>query len=231
MLELLSKGGPTIWILLAMFLLAMGIFLERLMELHRGKMEVGEFLTGMANHLSKKKHGEALAEASGTPGPVARVVQAALGRTEMTRAELKEVVQEAAQLEIPRMERYVTFLLSLSQLGPLIGIIGTLISLTDVFASASQAGGFTNNADVAKGIYQSLIACAMGMTVAVPSYSMYLVIASLIRKRIDDMNRAGIEIVDVIISHRQPEAIETTASSSEDSQIINFRAQAINPTR
>jgi biopolymer transport protein ExbB len=113
MIELVAKGGPLIWLLLGCSLVALGIFAERFFHLHRSVVNVGEFMQGLTNLVQKQNFPEALHVAAGTPGPVARVVRSALGRHEMSRADLKEVVQEAGQLEVPKLERYLPVLLSI----------------------------------------------------------------------------------------------------------------------
>ena len=92
MIELVTKGGPLIWLLLACSMVALGIFAERFFHLHRSVIDVGELMQGVANLVAKRNYAEALHEVAGTPGPVARVVKAALVRHDMPRADLKEIV-------------------------------------------------------------------------------------------------------------------------------------------
>ena len=49
MIEMISKGGPLMWLLLACSILALGIFAERLFLFHRSTIHVGEFLQGLSN--------------------------------------------------------------------------------------------------------------------------------------------------------------------------------------
>ena len=92
------------WLLLACSFLSVGIFAERFFLFHRATINVGDFLQGLANLIGKKNYAEALHECAGTPGPVARVIHAAVIRHESPREQLRDIVQEAGQLEVPRLE-------------------------------------------------------------------------------------------------------------------------------
>jgi biopolymer transport protein ExbB len=104
-LDYMQKGGPLMWLILLCSVIAAGIFAERATYFHRASIRVGEFLRGLANLIQRHNYAEALHECAGTPGPVARVIHAAIIRHEAPREELKEIVQEAGQLEMSNLER------------------------------------------------------------------------------------------------------------------------------
>jgi biopolymer transport protein ExbB len=217
MIELVTKGGPLIWLLLACSLIALGIFAERFFHLHRSVIDVGELLHGLANLIKKKNYAEALHEVAGTPGPVARVVKAALVRHDLARSDLKQVVQEAGQLEVPKLERYLPVLLSICYVTPLIGLLGTVIGLTDTFIKLENGNGFATPAELSGGVYKSLLTSAAGLAVAIPAYLLYAYLAAFVKSLMHDMERGGIEIVNVLIDSR-PVAVE----AANEGQIIAF---------
>ena len=69
MLDLLQKGGPIMWLIVVCSVVALGVFLERLLYLHRASIAVGDLLRGLANILRKGDYAEALQECATTPGP------------------------------------------------------------------------------------------------------------------------------------------------------------------
>ncbi len=95
------------WPILACSIISIAVFAERLLYLHRATIHVGEFLKGLSNLIRRRNFAEALHESAGTPGPVARVIHAAIIRHDAPRAELRDIVQEAAQLEVPKLERFL----------------------------------------------------------------------------------------------------------------------------
>ncbi|MCX8511306.1 MAG: hypothetical protein ORN83_06065 [Chthoniobacteraceae bacterium] len=113
MLDYMQKGGPLMWLLLFCSVLAGAVFLERALYFHRVTLVLGEFLRGLAELIRHKRWSEAQVECAGNPTPVTRVLHAAVLRHSAPRAELKEIVQEAGQLEVPRLEKNLGLLAGL----------------------------------------------------------------------------------------------------------------------
>jgi hypothetical protein len=126
MIDYIQKGGLLMWPILACSVVAIAVFAERLFYLHRATIHVGEFLQGVSNLVQRRNFAEALHESAGTPGPVARVIHAAIIHHEAPRTELRQIVQEAGQLEVPKLERFLGVLATLAYLAPLLGLLGTV---------------------------------------------------------------------------------------------------------
>ena len=214
--ELISKGGPLVWLLVGCLCFAVAVFLERLSYYHRASMNIGEFLAGLSSLIRRKNYAEALQECVATRVPAGRVIHAALLRHHLPREQIKEVVQEAGQMEVTRLERFLSILNAIAHVAPLIGLLGTMIGLLDSFTNLSSANGVMTPSEVAKGVYQSLVTSALGLVVAIPSYLFYAFLAAKSRSIMHDLERAGIEIVNIIDDAR----IE---SETQSSSIVEFR--------
>ena len=123
MIEYIQKGGLIMWPILVCSVISIAVFAERFFYFHRATIHVGEFLKGLANLVRRRNFAEALHESAGTPGPVARVIHAAIIRHDAPRAELRDIVQEAAQLEVPKLERFLAVLATIAFLAPLLGLL------------------------------------------------------------------------------------------------------------
>ncbi len=209
MIDYMQKGGPLMWLILFCSVLAGAVFMERVTYFHRATIRVGEFMRGLSNLLQRRNFTEALHECAVTPGPVPRVIHAAILRHNAPRLELKEIVQEAGQLEIPRLERRLGMLITISFVAPLIGLLGTVTGLIDAFVHISSQSGFATSTDIASGIYQSLLTTAAGLVVAIPCAVGYGYLSARINALMHDMERAGIEIVNLLCDQRKspPEII------------------------
>ena len=186
------------WPLLLCSILALAAFLERVSHLHRATIEVGELLRGLGNLIHRGHFEEALRECASTPGPVARVLQAALTKHKAPRSELRDVVREAGQLEVPRLEHNLSFLSAIAQIAPLLGLLGTLLGMTQVFLSMSAHGGYATAADISGGIYQALFTASAGLAIAIPTQAAYYFLSAKVNHLIHDMERGGIESVRMI---------------------------------
>ncbi|MES2570700.1 MAG: MotA/TolQ/ExbB proton channel family protein [Verrucomicrobiota bacterium] len=203
MIDYMQKGGPLMWLLLFCSVLAGAVFLERVTYFHRATIRVGEFMRGLTNLIQRRSFTEALHECAGTPGPVARVIHAAILRHDAPRHELKEVVQEAGQLEMPRLERRLGIIVTISFVAPLIGLLGTVTGLIEAFVNISSQSGFASSTDIASGIYQSLLTTAAGLVVAIPCAVGYGYLSSRVNALMHDLERAGIEIVNLLSDQRK----------------------------
>lgn len=218
MTELISKGGPLVWLLMACMGFAVAIFLERLAYFHRASMNVGEFLAGLAALIRRRNFTEALQECVATRVPAGRVIHAALLRHHAPREQLKEIVQEAGQLEVPRLERYLAILNAIAHAGPLIGLLGTVIGLLDSFTNLSSVNGITTPAEVARGVYQSLVTSALGLVVAIPAYLFYAFLSARAQSIMHDLERAGVEIVNLIEDAKSADNIVEFRQPVEEAQ-------------
>jgi len=202
MLELLQKGGPLMWIILLCSLVALGVFLERLLYLHKASIRVGELLGGLALLIRNHRLDEALGECAASSGPVSRILQAALLRPKAERAVLKSITEDAALLEIPKLERNLPILATLAYVTPLVGLLGTVLGLLDAFLLLSAHGGYATAAELSRGVYESMLDAAAGLGVAIPAYIGHSYLTSRVNDIIHDMERAAIEIVNLLLDHR-----------------------------
>src|SRR3954447_8001153 len=100
--ELLKHGGPMMYLLLIVSAVALVVFIERLLHYHRAQINSAEFLNGVRNVLKRENVVEAISICEATPGPVARLVKIAILNRENGRDGVREALEEAGLLEVPR---------------------------------------------------------------------------------------------------------------------------------
>lgn len=198
MLELLQKGGPLMWLILLCSVTALGVFAERIFFLHRASIQVGDFLRGLTNLIRKGNLSEALQECAGTPGPVPRVLHAILLKPKAPRSELREIAQEAGQLEVPRLERNLALLGTIAYATPLVGLLGTILGLLEAFQQISAHGGYATAAEIAGGVYESLLTSAAALSVAIPAFVAHSYVSARVNDVLHDIERASIEVIEVL---------------------------------
>jgi biopolymer transport protein ExbB len=202
------------WPILVCSIIAIAVFAERLFYFHRATIHVGEFLKGLSNLIRRRNFAEALHESAGTPGPVARVIHAAIIRHDTPRAELRDIVQEAAQLEVPKLERFLPVLATIAFLAPLLGLLGTVAGMIDAFGTATE---------LSSGVYKSLLTAAAGLVVATPTFVAYSYLASRVNNMLHDMERAGIEIVHMLTESRPISGIISFQQPNETARELEAR--------
>lgn len=203
-MELVQKGGPLMWLILACSMTALGVFLERLFFFHRASFHTGDFLRGLANLLHSDNRAEAIQECAATPGPVPRVLHAMLLRPDASREELRDIAQEAGQLEVPRLDRNLALLGTIAYATPLVGLLGTILGLLTAFQQITMHGGYATAAEIAGGVYESLLTSAAALTVAIPAFVAHSYLTARVNGVLHDIERAAIEMLEILRTPARP---------------------------
>lgn len=197
--DLLTKGGPMAWILVFASAVALAVFLERMLHYHRAQINSFEFLNGIRNVLKQKNVVEGLSICDATPGPVARLVKAALLSRDRGREGVREALEEAGMQEVPKLEEKLNVIATIAQIAPLMGLLGTALGFIKVFEKMEQEGQFASASLMAGGVWEALIATALGLAVAIPCYIGYNYLVSRVNQIVLDMERASNEIVSLVL--------------------------------
>lgn len=204
--KLIDNGGPVLWLLLLASGVAIAVFIERVLHCHRAQINSIEFLNGVRTVLRRDNVVEALSICDATPGPVARLVKTAIVNRDQGRERVREALEEAGLLEVPRLEEKLNLLATIAQIAPLIGLFGTVLGFIHVFEQIDQAGLYAQVGQLSKGIWQALICTATGLAVAIPTYAGYNYLVNRVNEIVLDMERAATEIVNIVTEKPAPKA-------------------------
>ena len=144
------------------------------------------------------RYQEALERCDEAHGPAVRVIQAGLLKREMPLADLRESLQEVAQLQVPRLEKNISILATVGYVSPLLGLLGTVTGMIHVFQTVGGARGTVPVGELAGGIWEALLTTAAGLVVAIPVYVAYNYLVSRMGSEVNDMERAGIEMIQIL---------------------------------
>src|SRR5213596_4354811 len=122
---LLANGGLMLWLILLASAVAVVVFIERFLHFHRAQINSTEFLNGVRNVLKRDNVVEALSICDATPGPVAHLVKSAILNRDRGREGVRDSLEEAGLLEVPRLEDKLNLLATIAQIAPLLGLLGT----------------------------------------------------------------------------------------------------------
>lgn len=195
MLTLMLKGGPLMWVIAALGLIALIIFLERLLLYHRSQIHASDFASGVRNALRRGNVPEAVAICDETAGPVAQVVKTVVTLHHLPAAEIREAVQDSARSEVARLEKRLVVLATIAQVAPLLGFFGTVMGMIQMFRVIQDAQ-LPSPGQLAGGVWVALLTTAAGLAVAVPSYVGYNYLVSRVQHLVLDMEKAANEIVN-----------------------------------
>ncbi len=198
---LLHAGGIVMFFIVLCSVVALFIIVERLLQFHRARINVPEFLHGLMNVLKRNNVVEAIAICDETPGPVAHVLRAAILRCDQDEASLREAVEEAGLAEVPRLEKNMKLLATVAHVAPLLGLLGTVLGMIGLFQTMEAQGPLVATSDLARHIWQALLTTAAGLTVAIPAHAFYNLLVAKISNLTLDMNKAATEIIYFLTRH------------------------------
>lgn len=202
--ELLANGGLMLWLILLVSAVGVAVFIERFLHCHRAQINSTEFLNGVRTVLKRDNVVEALSICDATPGPVARLVKAAIVNRGQGRERVREALEEAGLLEVPRLEEKLNLLATIAQLAPLLGLLGTVLGFIKTFSHMQGQGVYAHFGDLSTGIWQALICAAAGLAVSIPAHAGYNYLVSRVNSIVLDMERASTEVVNIVTEEAKP---------------------------
>ncbi|MDP3730710.1 MAG: MotA/TolQ/ExbB proton channel family protein [Candidatus Omnitrophota bacterium] len=205
MWDLIQKGGPVMYLIMILSVISLGIIMERIYNLNRARIDSQKFMDDIINSLKHNKVIESIEMCNKTPGPIAHIIKAGILKHDRSKPEIKEAIDEAAQLEIPRMEKHLPILATIAHIAPLLGLLGTVSGMIKAFqVIQNKAATMTpvNPGDLAGGIWESLLATLAGLLVAIPTYVAYNYLVNQVDSLAYDMERSATDLVNLLSSRR-----------------------------
>lgn len=186
-------------------MLALAVVIERLYHLNRARIDADKFMEDITNVLKRNKIIEAIEMCNRTPGPIAHIIKAGILKHDRSRPEIREAIDEAGHLEIPRLERHLPILATIAHIAPLLGLLGTVSGMVRSFQAIQQkAISMTpvNPGDLAGGVWESLLSTLAGLAVAIPTYVAYNYLVSQIDGLVYEMETSATDLVNLLSSRR-----------------------------
>jgi biopolymer transport protein ExbB len=196
--DIVDKGGILMAPIIACSLIALAVTLERFFTLRRSKIDTRDFMDTIRTVLKQKKIADAIDICDATAGPIARILKAALLKHDRSKEDIRDAIEDAGQLEIPRLERYLGVLGTIANVAPMLGLLGTVQGMIKAFAQIQQKMGAVNPSDLAEGIGNALVTTAAGLTVAIPTLIAYNYFISRVNNFIVEMEISSSELVDLL---------------------------------
>ena len=203
MLDILIKGGPIMYLILLSSIIAVAVFLERLIHFHKATIDTSKFMSGIRNILRNRNYTEAITICDETPGPIAYTLKVGIMAHSKSRDEMKEAMQDASLYEIPRLERKLVILGTIAHLSPLLGLLGTVSGMINAFKTIVNNPGPVNPTLLAQGIWEALITTAAGLVVAIPAFVAYNYLVSRVNSIVVEMEKAATEVANLLNDNRE----------------------------
>lgn len=201
-LDLVKDGGPIMWLIIFCSFVAAFIFVEKWVQFHRAQVNVGELVNGLINVLRRDGMVEAITLCDNTPGPVARLLTAAI-QAYQNEDDIKHAIDDASLAEVPRLESRLNVLATIAYITPLLGLLGMVVGMVAAFQVIQDKQGLNlATVELSNGIKMALSTTAAGLCVAIPCHIAYNYLVSRVESFCVEMEKASSEILYFFRHHK-----------------------------
>ncbi len=199
-LNIFLDVGPMMFPLLALAFIGVIIFLERTLFLHKGQINVQEFISGIKNLLKKGRLVEAVALCEEMGGSAAHLVKTVLLNYDANVDLITAHLKKRLSLEIPSLERRIGILSVVARISPLIGFLGTLIAGIEIISNLSFFDGASGMLIAA--LANALFSSALGLVICILATAGHHFLEVRITHVIHDYEWLSSELLEVILEER-----------------------------
>ena len=205
LLSVLAKGGWLMIFIGIFSLIALGIFLERLIVLRKAKINLNAFLMKIRQYITKQDYDNALFLCSQTPGPISNVLEKGIRLRNQTREEIKDAIESAAKGEIYKLEKGFATLATISGVAPLTGFLGTVTGMIQAFMRIQELGGNVNATVLAGGIWEALITTAAGLLVGILTLLAYNYLVTKVKRLVVELEVGSTNLLELLTNSLKSE--------------------------
>lgn len=216
--EFLARGGPLMVPIALCSIISLTIFIERLYALQRNRVLPPHFLSVIDPYIRDKKWSEARGLSDQSESSMARILRGGFRRIGESRRSVREGMEEAGRRVADQLGRFVGALGAISSVAPLLGLLGTVTGMIDVFQrvdSTIQTTGDVQADVLAGGIWEALMTTAAGLAVAIPSFIAFKYLEGRIDRYINELEERADIFADHMARPLPPSATPTEPTSDE----------------
>lgn len=197
LMDLLSKGGILMIPLALLFVIAIFVFIERLLYIRKASKVEDNFMNIIRDNIVTGNVSAARSMAKNTNNPVARIIDKGIQRIGKPIDAIEKSMENVGKLEMYKMERNLNILSLIAGIAPMFGFLGTIMGMFQLFFRLASTGEFTIQS-MADGIYTKLVSSAVGLIIGLMAYIAHSYLTTQIDKTANRMEASSAEFVDIL---------------------------------
>jgi biopolymer transport protein ExbB len=202
LVEQISKGGPIVWPILMIFVVAVLIIIERSIFFIRKRIDADIFMSRLNDLIRYGKWEECAGICEkNKSNPLAKVLMAGVEFCDMDRMDMENALQEAILREVPQLERFLSTLGMLASIAPLLGLLGTVTGMINTFHIITYYGAGDPRM-MSGGISEALVTTMLGLSVAVPILICHTLLNRKVENTIGLLEEKAVSFVNVVFKNR-----------------------------
>lgn len=197
LLSLLQKGGWIMYPLYLLLVIAIFVFIERVLAIKKVGTIDGKFMLIIKDNILSGNVEAAKSLAKSVDNPVAKMIEKGLIRIGKPIDAIEKSMENVGKLQMYSMERNLNILSLVAGIAPMFGFLGTIIGMVQLFYGIASTGEYTLNT-IAGGIYTKMITSATGLIIGLVAYVGHNYISTQIDKVANKMESASADFLDIL---------------------------------
>lgn len=192
------KGGGVMWVIILLSIYVLGVIFFKVYQFVTSGVFNTLFIDRVMTHVKRGELTDASFLLTREKGPIARIMRVAVEcvmNREITLKSRESEIARVGSAELRYLESHLRGLEMASSIGPLLGLLGTVIGMVEAFSKLASSGTRVDPSQLAGGIWQALIATVGGLVVAVPAMGCFYLLDSLIERVRATMRDVTIQIL------------------------------------
>ena len=202
----MSEGGIWMYIILATSIVGVGIMIERFVMLFfKYNINATAFMAQIQKLVMANSIDKAIKLCNAAPSAaLARVIKAGLTRANKGADEIQNAVEEATLEVIPFIQRRTGTLAAIANIATLMGLLGTIIGMIGAFHDLAEVAPDKRQEALGRNISLAMNTTAFGLIVAIPCMLAHLILTSVTKKIIDEIDLYSVKLENLLISRHKP---------------------------
>ena len=197
LLSLLQKGGWIMYPLYILLVIAIFVFIERVLAIKKAGTMDPKFMFIIKDHILSGNIDAAKIMAKNAENPVAKMIEKGIIRIGKPIDAIEKSMENVGKLEMYSMERNLNILSLIAGIAPMFGFLGTIVGMVQLFYGIASTGEYTLNT-IAGGIYTKMITSATGLIIGLIAYVGHNYLSTQIDKAANKMETASADFLDIL---------------------------------
>ncbi len=196
--SLVMAGGPLMIPLLICSIIAIYIFVERLLTINRANVSSDSFMGKIKELVVRGDISGAKILCAQYDTPIARMIEKGVARIGSPLKNIEASIENVGKIEVFRLEKNLSVLATIAGAAPMIGFLGTVIGMVSAFIAIAQEEGSVSPKLLADGIYTAMVTTVAGLIVGIIAYLGYNYLVTRVSKVVHKMEYSSIEFIDLL---------------------------------
>ncbi|MCH7514231.1 MAG: MotA/TolQ/ExbB proton channel family protein [Bacteroidetes bacterium] len=197
-LDLLSKGGFVLIIILLLSVVAVYVFVERYRTIKSASRTPDNFINEIRDKVTRGDIEGAKIQCAHVDSPIARMIEKGVSRIGSSLKNIEVSIENVGKIEIYRLEKNLSILATIAGAAPMLGFLGTVIGMIKAFIAIAQEEGSVSPKLLSQGIYEAMITTAAGLVVGILAYLGYNYLVTRVQKLVHKMEYNSVEFIDLL---------------------------------